>query len=84
MAEALDGSSIAAFAGEDHGGVHAEASNVDTEGEGLDSVYVDFSGHGFVDGSGGEELHQAFARELAENANTDKVGVKSVSVDPPL
>ena len=65
IAEAVDCSGVAAFAGEDDGGVHAKAGTVDTKGEGLDSIDMDFSGHGFVDGSGGEELHQTFARELA-------------------
>ena len=65
VAEALDSAGVAAFAGEDHGGVHAEASDVNTKGKGFVPIDIDFAGHGFVDRSGGEELHQAFAGELA-------------------
>ena len=65
VAEAVDCSGVAAFAREDHGGVHAEAGDVDAKGERLMAINEDLAGHGFVDSGGGEELHQAFAGELA-------------------
>ena len=84
IAEAINGTCVAALAGEDDRGVHAEASNVNAKGERLDSVYVDFTGHGFVDGGCGEEFHQAFAGELAENANSNEIGVEAIGINPAL
>ena len=46
---AFDGSGVAAFVREDDRCVHAEAGNVNAEGQRVGLVSVDFPGHGFVD-----------------------------------